>query len=372
VARPPGSRGSSSWLVSDEPHRLGSGWTSGTLGAVLGLAAAGTAACLAFPEMLTVAALRDHWPTWLRSVTLSLAAIAFAFGVVSGLLRRRKTLAIVALGSALATFALLALPTRDAAVGTATGGLAVDAFVLNLLAYTAVFVPLERLWPKHPEQPTFRPEWWTDFAWFLCSALLVQVTTFLTLAPGSLLASIAPTTIAATMATVPWLVQFVLLVLAADVVQYWVHRACHRVPLLWRFHEVHHSALAMDWLAGSRLHVVDALLTRGLVFAAISLLGFDLRVVRVYLVLVAAQATLVHANVGWRLAWLEPFVVTPRFHHWHHAESPIDVNYAIHLPWLDRLFGTWHLPGDAWPERYGLAGGRTGPRGFWRQLLLRR
>jgi len=32
----------------------------------------------------------------------------------------------------------------------------------------------------------------------------------------------------------------------------------------------------------------------------------------------------------------------PRFHHWHHGieEEAIDVNFAIHFPWLDRLFGT--------------------------------
>ncbi|MBL8753346.1 MAG: sterol desaturase family protein [Planctomycetes bacterium] len=356
------------WFVSDEPHRFGSGWISGTIGAVLGLAAAGTAVCLAWPEMATMAALRAHWPDWVRPAALAAAAVAFGLGVVSGCLRRRKTLAVIALGSALATFALSALPPREAGTDPAPRGLAIDAFVLNLLAYSAVFVPLERLWPRRADQPTFRPEWWTDFAWFVASAVFVQLTTFLTLAPGQMLAAVTPLALA----SLPFVLQLALVVVVADVLQYWIHRTCHRVPLLWRFHEVHHSATTMDWLAGSRLHVVDALLTRGLVYAAIALLGFDLRVVAAYLVLVAAQATFVHANVGWRLGWLEPFAVTPRFHHWHHAESPIDVNFAIHLPWLDRLFGTWHLPHATWPERYGLADGRPGPRGFWRQLLLLR
>jgi sterol desaturase/sphingolipid hydroxylase (fatty acid hydroxylase superfamily) len=48
---------------------------------------------------------------------------------------------------------------------------------------------------------------------------------------------------------------------------------------------------------------------------------------------------------------------TPRFHHWHHSAEPeaIDKNFAIHLPVIDRLFGTLHLPARAWPASYGIA-----------------
>lgn len=63
-------------------------------------------------------------------------------------------------------------------------------------------------------------------------------------------------------------------ILLADLAQYGVHRAFHRVPLLWRFHAVHHSSRDMDWLAGSRLHVVDAVVTRGLVLVPLHLAGF--------------------------------------------------------------------------------------------------
>ena len=57
------------------------------------------------------------------------------------------------------------------------------------------------------------------------------------------------------------------------------------------------------------------------------------------------------------LKWLEQVLVTPRFHHWHHAERPIDKNFAIHFPWIDRLFGTYHLPPDgSWPPEVGIKG----------------
>lgn len=357
-----------SWLVTDEPHRLGSGWLSGTVAAVLGLAALGTAACFAAPDLLTTPALRAWYPLPLVRTALAAAIVlAVLLGAVSLVLRRKKTLGATALGSATLATAIWSLAPAPSGTG-GTGGLAVDVFVLNLLVYTALFVPLERLWPLRSEQPTFRAEWWTDLAWFVVSALSLQVTALLVLRPAEALAFAIVPTVQDAVSALPLPVQFAAIVVVADVVQYWVHRACHRVPLLWRFHAIHHSATAMDWLAGSRLHTVDALLTRALVYAPLFVLGFDALAVGAYLVFVAAQATFVHANVAFRLGWLEPFLVTPRFHHWHHADAPTDRNFAVHLPWLDRLFGTFHLPAAAWPERYGLAAPAVGPRGFWRQF----
>lgn len=357
------------WLLTDEPHRFGSGWLSGTLGALLGLAGLGAAACLAWPDALTTPALRAHWPAALPQWTAACLLVAAVLGAVSLGLRRKKTLGLVALAAAVLGAALLvALPQRPPAGGP--GVVAVDALVLNLLLYPLVFLPLERLSPLR-DQPTFRPEWPTDLAWFVASALFVQVTTALVLAPGNALAGALPAARTA-LGDLPLLLQLPLVVLVADLAQYWIHRACHRLPWLWRFHAIHHSATAMDWLAGSRLHVVDALLTRALVYAAIAALGFDLAAIAAYLAFVGAQATFVHANVRWDLRWLEPWLVTPRIHHWHHADALPDGNFAVHLPWLDRVFGTLQLPPAGWPARYGLAGGVAGPRGFWRQLLTLR
>jgi sterol desaturase/sphingolipid hydroxylase (fatty acid hydroxylase superfamily) len=53
-----------------------------------------------------------------------------------------------------------------------------------------------------------------------------------------------------------------------------------------------------------------------------------------------------------------------------HAAEPeaVDTNFAVHLPVLDLLFGTAHLP-DRWPSAYGLAHAARAPRGYLRQLL---
>ena len=64
------------------------------------------------------------------------------------------------------------------------------------------------------------------------------------------------------------------MLLVADLVQYWTHRAYHEIPFLWRFHAVHHSAKHMDWMAGSRLHLFELLTTRVSILGVLYVLGF--------------------------------------------------------------------------------------------------
>jgi sterol desaturase/sphingolipid hydroxylase (fatty acid hydroxylase superfamily) len=161
------------------------------------------------------------------------------------------------------------------------------------------------------------------------------------------------------------------IVLVADLVQYWTHRAYHEMPLLWRLHAVHHSAKSMDWLAGSRQHIVELLITRTLVLAPIYVLGFSKEVIDAYIVIVGFQAVFNHANVSVRLGPLRYVIVTPNFHHWHHSQDDeaIDKNYAAHFAFLDHLFGTAVQSDRAWPERYGVVGDYV-PNGFLKQLAF--
>ena len=168
----------------------------------------------------------------------------------------------------------------------------------------------------------------------------------------------------------PLVVQFALIVLVADLAQYAVHRAFHAVPLLWRFHRVHHSVTHMDWLAGSRLHLVDVIVTRGLVLLPIVMLGFDPVAVFAYLGFVSVHAVFIHANFAPRSPWLERWIAMPRYHHWHHAIEPAatDKNFAVHLPMIDRWFGTHYMPDQIWPNGYGVAG-LSLPDGYGKQFL---
>jgi sterol desaturase/sphingolipid hydroxylase (fatty acid hydroxylase superfamily) len=66
----------------------------------------------------------------------------------------------------------------------------------------------------------------------------------------------------------------------------------------------------------------------------------------------------IHANWRFELRALSPWLVTPAFHHWHHASDAcaIDKNFGVHLPWFDRWFGTTYLPEGRWPSAYGIEG----------------
>ena len=58
-----------------------------------------------------------------------------------------------------------------------------------------------------------------------------------------------------------------------DLVQYWLHRLFHKVPFLWGFHAVHHSAKTMDWMAGARMHFMEIIVLRGTTVIPMFILG---------------------------------------------------------------------------------------------------
>jgi lathosterol oxidase len=136
---------------------------------------------------------------------------------------------------------------------------------------------------------------------------------------------------------------------------------------MWRFHAIHHSSRELDWLAGSRLHLVDIVVTRAVTFLPLFVLGFSELAILLYVVGVSFQAVWVHANLRFRYGALRWAFTTPEFHHWHHAAAPADRNFAVHLPLLDHFFGTAHVP-DRWPERYGIEGDSV-PEGWPAQFV---
>jgi len=97
---------------------------------------------------------------------------------------------------------------------------------------------------------------------------------------------------------------------------------------------------------------------------------FSQSIITAYLLFVTIHATWAHTNFGPTIKWLEPFLIQPRFHHWHHTSQieSIDKNFAIHFPWIDKLFGTYYFPAERWPDTYGLHEEKL-PPGFWGQFF---
>jgi lathosterol oxidase len=305
----------------------------------------------------------------MRALIELVIGIAFLCACLNMLLRRRQVLGLTALAL---TLAAVALGGADVGLrGDFDRGIhfGLDWFLLNLLVFAVVFVPLERAFALRPEQHVLRAGWATDVGYFFLNHVGIQLLTFLSLWPAMTLARAAGfEELSRLVSAQPVGLQVLELMLLADLVQYWVHRGFHCLPLLWRFHSIHHSIRELDWLAGSRLHLVDVVVTRALVVLPAFMLGFAEPALYLWLVIIAIHGVLNHVNLRFRLRWIEGLLVTPRFHYWHHAVSPPDRNFAVHFPWLDRLFGTHYLPEDRWPEELGVRGHPV-PLGLAGQLV---
>ena len=247
-----------------------------------------------------------------------------------------------------------------------------DWFILDLLGSTLIFIFIEKLFALRKDQPVFRPEWQTDFHHFIVNHMIVG---FVLLATNLLVHKLfgwaAQDGIRGWVAGLNFWAALFMIVLVADLVQYATHRAYHEVPLLWRLHAVHHSVKSMDWLAGSRQHILELIITRTLVLAPIYVLGFSKEVIDAYIIIVGFQAVFNHANVSVRLGPLRYVIVTPNFHHWHHSQDDvaIDKNYAAHFAFIDYAFGTAVKSDREWPEHYGVVGDYV-PNGFFKQLAF--
>lgn len=349
---------------------FGTGWWSGILSAFFGSLSFGAVLCLHFPQLLTSPELRVHYPMHIIRITIQcLIVAAFVFGVFSSVLRKKKTLALTGMLLALAATAWggSSVQINDTLRNGPAIGL--DWFLLDMLLMAIIYVPLERLWPQYPQQGTFRSEWTLDVVYFMSTHLPIQILSFLVLLPATQAVKyLGVPVLQHAIARLPWLLQFFLAVVVADLCEYLIHLALHKVPFLWRFHSIHHSSKALDWIAGSRSHFVDDTLVRGFILAPM-MLGFSQSILMVYLIFVTLHATWTHCNFGPNAKWLEKFVVMPRYHHWHHTSQKegIDKNFAIHFPWIDKIFGTYYFP-EHWPEKYGLDNEAIAP-GFMGQTI---
>ena len=355
-----------------ERRVFGSGWVSGVGAIIASLAGLLLLLSRQYPYFFSMRELSMlHDNAYFSVLVQGFLVLGFVLACANLILRRNKalgfgTIIVVFVATTLGQIGALTIASNTAA------HLGLDWFALNLLLTGVLFIPLEKLFGRLTEQPLFRTEWREDLFYFLLGSVLVQSLTYLSLAPSTVILQHTGNwaNLRQMMNTQPVWLQVIEIMFLTDFVQYWFHRAFHQIPFLWGFHAVHHSAKYMDWLAGSRMHIVEIIGLRGLTIIPMYVLGFSENALHIYILLVYLNATFVHANVRFNVEWLKPFVVTPRFHHWHHGieKEAINVNFAIHFPWLDKLFGTYYMPKNQWPSGYGV-GGHPVPNGYWQQFL---
>ena len=135
-------------------------------------------------------------------------------------------------------------------------------------------------------------------------------------------------------------------VLGMDVVSYFWHRANHRVPLLWRFHQAHHSDADYTVTTALRFHPGELLLSLPVRLLAVTLLGVPVVGVIVFEVVFAFANFWEHGNINVPLKVeqaLGRVFITPALHRRHHSvESQLlNSNYGTIFSFWDRLLGSF-------------------------------
>jgi sterol desaturase/sphingolipid hydroxylase (fatty acid hydroxylase superfamily) len=241
------------------------------------------------------------------------------------------------------------------------------AFAMNVLRVCillaiiiAVFAPLEHVFAVRPGR-LFEKGWSVNLGWYFFNSLF---TTLLLAPPAALIAwavhALLPDSITGAAADLPMWARMIAAMIVGEIGFYWGHRWSHEIPLLWRFHAVHHSAVHINFLVNARGHPVDMIFTRlcgvTLLFATglASPVGPNPTLVPTLVLFIGSLwSFFIHANLRWRLGPFEEIISSSAFHHRHHTfEDHKDQNYSSMLPFVDRLFGTFYLP-KTWPAEYG-------------------
>jgi len=212
------------------------------------------------------------------------------------------------------------------------------ATLLFLLMMAGLFVPLEAFFPARATMPSKR-NMAIGASLLVANTLLMQ---WFGLPVLRALGSVVDAPQTRTLGIV------VLVFVSSDLVGYFIHRAMHRVPALWRFHKLHHEATELSWLDAWRQHPVDFVMHGIAVGVPGALLGASLSDLASVVVLRKAFTTFLHANLKVSFGLV---LASPDFHAVHHSADPrdYDTNFAGTFPLWDVLFGTR-------PQRRALAG----------------
>ncbi|WP_126973877.1 sterol desaturase family protein [Gynurincola endophyticus] len=169
----------------------------------------------------------------------------------------------------------------------------------------------------------------------------------------------------------PFWIKLLLSVMLYDFTTYWIHRASHKIPLLWRLHRVHHSDTTMDSSTTFRFHPLELILiyqTGNIITAGV--FGTDVTSMALYYLIIYVFFFFEHSNLkypSWLNHTLGLLFVMPDHHRVHHHQEQFytDSNFAdIFIIW-DRIFGTYKfIPSTE--VKYGLKEFESeGKQSFW-------
>jgi sterol desaturase/sphingolipid hydroxylase (fatty acid hydroxylase superfamily) len=146
----------------------------------------------------------------------------------------------------------------------------------------------------------------------------------------------------------PPVASFALAFLSLDLSFYWWHLANHRIPFLWRFHNVHHFDPDLDVSTGFRFHFGEVFMSAAFRILQVALIGVSMPAFVAYELAFQANTLFHHSNLRLPIRierLLNKILVTPRMHGIHHSQRQHETNsnYGVVFPWWDRLHRTLGL-----------------------------
>lgn len=250
----------------------------------------------------------------------------------------------------------------------------VAGILISFVALPLFCIAIERLWPSVPGQRILRGGVLADVLWYFTqtyvSRTIAPWIVYFALLPLLQAIGAEPETYYAgfgPLAALPLGVQVVFVFVAADFLSYWQHRIFH-TRRAWPIHAVHHSSRELDWLSSTRFHPLNEIGAQLVYVTPLLAIGVSPLAFVMLAPFTASYAVVLHANVHWTFGPLRYVIASPVFHRWHHtaAAEARDRNFAGFLPVWDVLFGTFFMPEDRAPERFGVED--PVPEGYARQL----
>ena len=253
----------------------------------------------------------------------------------------------------------------------------VIGLIIALVVFSLFFGVIEWLWPALPGRKREGRQLRTDLVyWFftpLISRTITRAALFTVAIIGAVIfgKEVVQSHVAqgyGPVAALPVGAQVLLTLVVGDFVAYWGHRFFH-TGRLWKFHAIHHSSIHLDWLASTRLHPLNDVIMRAVQAIALLALGVPVKILAAYVPFLALHGLFLHANVPRDFGPLRHVISSPKFHRWHHTsqEEGLDKNFSGLFPIWDHLFGTFYMPADRQPERFGVPDAGV-PDDLWGQL----
>lgn len=153
-----------------------------------------------------------------------------------------------------------------------------------------------------------------------------------------------------------WLPELFLMLFIAEFGRYWIHFAAHKIPLLWRFHAVHHSPGRLYFLNATRFHPLEKLWFQIPEVAPFIILGAPVEIIALYFTFNSLHGLMQHCNVNMKLGFLNYIFSMAELHRWHHSQKieESDTNFGNNLIIWDIIFGTYFNPRHRQPNSIGL------------------